>query len=168
MQTMQIIQTIQKMKKTETIQTMQGGLIWAMAESKHFFGRSSLILIWRAPHSERFANIMKRPQLDPGQAVILGSWLWWREVLQKGRGMGEEEQAEGGTTIRAGKGGPHPALIIISFSSLSSPSSSGVQNSWKCLGAEILCLAKCVNCDILPTCVKVRKSRHFTKMCQSA
>ena len=45
---------------------------------------------------------------------------------------------------------------------------SGLQNSCKCLAAEILCLAKCVNRDILPTCVKARKSRHFAQMPQSA
>ena len=45
---------------------------------------------------------------------------------------------------------------------------TGVQNSWKCLAAKILCLAKCVNRDIVPTCVKARKSRHFAHMPQSA
>ena len=43
-----------------------------------------------------------------------------------------------------------------------------MQNSCKCLAAEILCLAKCVNRDILPTCVKARKSRHFASMRQRA
>ena len=47
-------------------------------------------------------------------------------------------------------------------------SRAGVQNSCKCLAAEILCLAKCVSRDISPTCVKVRKSQHFANMRQSA
>ena len=44
---------------------------------------------------------------------------------------------------------------------------TGVQNSWKCLGAKILWLAKCVNCVILPAYVKARRSRHFANIRQS-
>ena len=56
---------------------------------------------------------------------------------------------------------------------------SRVQNSWKCLAAQNFPLAKCVNHNILPrcvkarnrdistTCFKVRMLLHFAKMRQS-
>ena len=45
---------------------------------------------------------------------------------------------------------------------------AGVQNSFRCLGADILCLAKRVNRDISAKCDKACKSRHFSQMRQSA